>query len=115
MDAELLERVLNGEAVEQGGEHPRVVGGRPVHPLGRHLHAAVDVSRTEHDRRLDPELVDALDLTRDRLDSHAVDPVLLASEQRLARELEQDALEGCRALVGRRDLALDLCAHPARA
>jgi hypothetical protein len=103
------------QAVEQGREHPRVIGGRPVHPLGRHLHPAVDVPGAEHDRRLDPELVDILDLTRDRLDAHSVDPVLLAPEQRLARELQQYTLEGCGTLPGRGDFALDLCAHPARA
>ena len=96
----LLERVLEREAVEQRREHPRVVRGRAVHPLGRGRHAAVDVPGADDDRRLDAERVDSLDLRGDRLDARAVDPVLLAAEERLARELQEDALERRDALLG---------------
>jgi hypothetical protein len=115
VDPELLERVLDGEAVQQGGEHPRVVGSGSVHPLSGHLHPAVDVPRAEDDGGLDSELVNPDDLARDRLDPRAVDAVLLIAEQRLARQLEEDALECGGALLRGCDLAFDLCAHPARA
>ena len=78
--APLLERILEREAVEHGREHPRIVRRRAVHPLGGDLHAAVDVPRAEHDRRLDAQRVDSLDLRGDRVDARAVDPVLLVAE-----------------------------------
>ena len=49
----LLERVLQGQGVEHGREHPHVVGGRAVHPRGRPLQAAVDVARADDDRDLE--------------------------------------------------------------
>ena len=51
-----LERVLHGQRVEHGREHPRVVGGRPVHAGGRRLHAADDVPGADHERDLEPAL-----------------------------------------------------------
>ena len=49
-----LERVLERERVQDGREHAGVVGGRPVHPLGRGRHAAVDVAAADDDRELEP-------------------------------------------------------------
>src|SRR3954451_3894279 len=93
MDVELLERVLQLERVEDDREHPHVVGGRAVHPLGRARDAAVDVAGAEHDRDLDPAVVDALDLLRDLAQALKVGAVLEVAHERLARQLEQDAPE----------------------
>ncbi len=62
--AEPLERVLERERVEDGREHPRVVGGRTVHALGRRGHAAVDVPAADDDRELDAGRLDGDDLAR---------------------------------------------------
>jgi hypothetical protein len=60
--------------------------------------------------------LNGLYLPRKGLHARQVDAVLLPAEQGLAREFEQDALEG-RRLFGdcRRDVALDLGAHWVRA
>ena len=52
--AELLERVLQGEPVHDGRQHPHVVTGRAVHPLGAGGQPAEDVAAPDHDRGLDP-------------------------------------------------------------
>jgi len=112
VDSELLQAVLEGEAIEHGGEHPRVVRGGPIHSLGGRLHPPVDVSRAQHERGLHPHALNGLDLPREGFHACQVDPVLLPAEQGLTRELEQDALEGRRpAGDRRRDVALDFGAH----
>ena len=109
--AEPLERVLHGQAVEERRQHPGVVGGRPVHALGGRREAAVDVAGTDHDRHLDAPAGDPVDLPCDGRDPIRVDPVLLGAHERLAGELEENALEdrlagcdgaACRAVVRRR-------------
>src|SRR3954466_1050658 len=93
VDLELLERVLQLQRVEDDREHPHVVRGRAVHPLGRARDAAVDVARAEHDRDLDAAVVDALDLLGDLAQALEVGAVLEVAHERLARQLEQDAPE----------------------
>ena len=43
VDAALLESVLDRQAVEDGGEHARVVRGGAIHAFRGRLHPAVDV------------------------------------------------------------------------
>ena len=93
VDAELLERVLQRERVQERGEHPRVVGGRPVHALGGCRHPAVDVPGADDDRELGAGLVNCEHLLPDRVDGRGVDPVLAAPEQRFAGELQEGAPE----------------------
>ena len=47
-----LERVLQRQRVQERREHAGVVGRRPIHPLGRGRHSAVDVPRAHDDREL---------------------------------------------------------------
>jgi hypothetical protein len=101
--AEPLQRVLQRERVQDGREHPRVVGGRAVHPLRRRRDAAVDVAAADDDRKLQPFRLDVDDLARDPVDRARVGAEVVAAHQRLAGELEEDAPEGgsgaCRRLL----------------
>ena len=92
--AEPLEGVLEREGVQERGQHPGIVGGRTVHPLGCGLHAAVEVSAADDDRELRAGAPHRDDLACDRDHGVGIDPVLAVSHQRLARELEQHAAEG---------------------
>ena len=80
-------------------------------PAAAALHAAVDVAGAEDERRLDAEVVHALDLGGERLDALRARPVGLVAQQGLAGELQEDALEG--SALGRvaADLALGLGGH----
>ena len=89
----LLQGVLEGERVEDRGHHAHVVRGRAVHARGGAGHAAVDVAGAHHDRHLDAALAHARDLRGDGLDLLRIGAVVEVAEQRLAGELEQDALE----------------------
>ncbi len=93
---EPLQDVLECERVEERREHPGVVRRRAVHALGRRGHAAVDVPRADDDPDLDAGLLAVDDLLGDRLDARELEAELLVAHQRLAGELEQDAVErGC--------------------
>ena len=88
-----LERVLERERVEDGGEHAGVVRRRAVHPLRGGGDAAVDVAAADDDRELQPLRLDVDDLTGDLVDRLRVGAVLVIPHQRLARELQEDAAE----------------------
>jgi hypothetical protein len=107
-----LERVLEREAVQDGGEHAGVVGSGPVHALARRLHAAVDVPGADDERRLDAALLHLLDLAGERVHPGGADAVRLVAHERLSGELQEDAAER-RAVGGVRadDLPLGLRAH----
>ena len=98
MTTHLLERVLQREAVDDAREHAHVVRARAVHALARRRDAADDVPASDHDADLDPERVDVTDLLRDRADHGRIDPEAAVAGERLAGQLQQDALErGCHA------------------
>ena len=94
VDALLLERVLQRQRVEDGGEHAHVVGGGAVHARRGAGEAAEDVAGADDDRDLDAAIVDLADLARDRLHALEVGAVGEVAHQRLPRQLEQDPLEG---------------------
>ena len=48
----LFQRVLQGDGVDDGGEHAHAVGAHPVHLPGLLLHAAEDVASAHHDADL---------------------------------------------------------------
>ena len=89
-----LQGVLEGEGVDDGGQHPHVVGGDAVHPRRGVGHAAEDVAAADHHPDLHAQGGDALDLHRQVVGEVAVDAEGLLAEQRLARELQQDPAEG---------------------
>ena len=88
-----LERVLQRERVDHGGEHAHVVGAGAVHAPGRARHAPPDVAATDDDRDLDAELGARLgQLLGDALHDGGVDAeVDGAVGERLTRQLEDDA------------------------
>ena len=90
----LLERVLERERVQDGGDHAHVVGGRAVHPGSRAGHAAVDVAGADDERELQPLAVDPSDRRGDAVDAGRVGAVLEVAEQGLAGDLEQDSPVG---------------------
>ncbi len=86
-----LQGVLQGEAVHHGRQHPDVVAGGPVHAPGRGGEAAEDVAAADDDADLDAQRLDLGDLPRDERAELGIDAVLPLAQQRLARQLEQDA------------------------
>ena len=89
--AERLERVLHRERVHDRGEHAHVIAGDAVHAGARQPRAAEDVAAADDDRDLHAQAHDLADLERDALEHLRVDAVVLLAQQRLARQLEQDA------------------------
>ena len=70
-----FERVLQRERVDDGRQHPHVVGSRPVHAALGAGHAAEDVPAADHYRDLHAQLgVRGGDLFGDALDHGGVDP-----------------------------------------
>src|SRR5215469_10622811 len=55
LDAQLLEHVLQGQAVDNGAEHPHVVRPGPVDTPMRERGTAEHVAATDHDRHLHSE------------------------------------------------------------
>jgi hypothetical protein len=93
---QLLERVLQREAVDAGGEHAHVVGARPVHAGGGALHAAEDVAAADDDGALDAGVLQLDDLFGDARERGGMNAVLLISHQRLPGDLEEDPLVAAR-------------------
>ena len=93
-DAVVLERVLQRQRVDDRRQHPHVVGRRAVHALRARRQAAEQVAAADHDRGLDAELLDLLDVFRDLGGDRGVDSELLLAHQGFAGKFEQDALVG---------------------
>ena len=91
--AEALQGVLQGQAVEDGGEHAHVVGGRLLDDVaaGGELGAAEDVAAADDDGELHALCGDALQLAGDVERLVDADAALAAGAERLAAELEQHA------------------------
>ena len=85
-----LDRVLKGQAVHDGRQHPDVVARRAVHATGRRGQAAEDVATAHDDADLDAHGVDGRDLLRDERAECRVHTVLALAQERLAGQLEQD-------------------------
>src|SRR5207244_10843029 len=90
--ARAFQRVLQGQRVDDGGEHAHVVAGRAVESTLGRGEAAEDVAAADHDRDLHAHLVHPLDLRGDRLDNFEVDAVVAAAAKRFTAQLEQHAV-----------------------
>ena len=87
-----LEAVLEGEGVDDGGEHAHVVALGAVHARGGPGEAAEDVAPAHDDGDLHAGLPDGLDLLGEALRDRGVDAEGLLPHQGLAGKLEQDAV-----------------------
>ena len=93
VDAVVLQRVLQRQGVLHGGHHADVVAGGAVHAAGGGGHAAEDVAAADNDGDVDVEAAGDLDGLGEALGGRGVDRPRLAA-QRLAAQLEKDAVEG---------------------
>jgi hypothetical protein len=74
-DPDVLERVLERQAVHDRGKHPDVVARRPIHTAGCGSEAPKDVAASDHDSDLDAETMDFGDLAGDDRDEGRIDAV----------------------------------------
>ena len=102
VDALLLQGVLQREGVDDGSEHPDMVGGDALHAGFFGELAAHDVAAADDDSRLDAAALQGGDFARDFGDGLIVnDPVAAVSGEGFAGEFEQHAgpLHGGRRVV----------------
>jgi len=90
-EAVALQGVLEGDGVDDGGQHAGVVGGGPVHTGGGGLGAAVDVAAADDDGDLDAHLLDGLELAGDGVQHGGVNAVGEVAHEGFAAELKEDA------------------------
>ena len=95
-DAQLLQRVLQRQRIDDRRQHAHVIGAGAIHSLGAGGNPAEDVSAPDDDADLDAHLDDVAHLLGDLLQRLRGDPVLRLAHQRLAAELQEDALESGR-------------------
>jgi len=90
--ADGLERAAQCQRVDDGGEHAHLVAAHTLKALCGSLEPAEDVAATDDDGHLDTRLDDFLDLVCILDGALKVDARPLLDGQRLAAELEQDAM-----------------------
>jgi hypothetical protein len=95
-----LEGVLQGQPIDDGGEHPHVVGGRAIHAAGAGGEPAEDVAAADDDRGLHAERLDAGDVFGDARRDRGIDAVGVIAHQCFAGKLEKDAFVGRIGRVG---------------
>src|ERR1041385_2180661 len=100
LNADLLQRVLQNDRVHYGRQHADVIRRRAIHVAGTGRHAAKNVSASDDYGNLNPELVSLLNLFSDRTRDVNVNAERLFAQQRLARELQQDATVSGGTLAG---------------
>ena len=86
----LLERVLQREAVDHGGEKSHVVPRHAIDPLRRRRHPPDDVAAAHDHRRLHAEFVDFADLVGDSRDDVRLDAERPLPHEGFARQLEEN-------------------------
>src|SRR2546422_2785539 len=94
IDALLLEDVLQRERVDDGSEHPHVIGGHAVHSLFAGGRPAQDVAAADHEAQLHAARGHRLQLVGQALDDAKIDARSLPTSERLSRQLEERALVG---------------------
>jgi hypothetical protein len=63
LNAALLERVLQGDRVDNCGKHAHIVRGHPVHLFGLRRHTAEKIAAADHDPDFDTQGVDISDFS----------------------------------------------------
>src|SRR5579872_1391711 len=96
--ADVFERVLQSECVDDGREHAHVVRGRAVHARVRRGFSAPDVAAADDASDLHPRLRDLFDLIGYGVNGVGVDRSRTWRREGFAAELEEDsAIDGLRA------------------
>src|SRR5665647_645405 len=90
----LVEGRLQGDAVDDGGQHAHLVGRALVDAVLDAPGAAEEIAAADHDGDVDAEIVDFLDLAGDGDGPLEIDAGGDVAEEGFARDLEQDALVG---------------------
>jgi hypothetical protein len=90
-DVEFFDCVLEGDSVDDGGEHAHVVGGDAVHVDGLLGYAAEEVASTDDDADLAAEGVYGGDLGGYFMDEDRVDAESGAGCEGFSAELEEDS------------------------
>jgi hypothetical protein len=93
VDANFFQRILYRKRVHYGRQHAHIVAGCPVEALGSPGNSAEDIAAADDQAQLM-----ACFLSRSYFSGHAghrfrVDAELVRPHQRLARQLQQDAVE----------------------
>ena len=102
--ATVLQRVLEGQGIDDGAEHAHVIGRDAVHAALARRVAADDVATADHDR----ELGVVFGLHRDDVHSDVVDDIGIDAEGRFAGESLASQLEE-HPIVARQSRRLDHC------
>ncbi len=90
LHAALFKRVLQGDGVDDGGEHAHVVGADAVHFAGLLGHSAEDVASADDDGDLDAEFVDVGNFRCGFGHFFCVQTESAGARQGFARKLEND-------------------------
>jgi hypothetical protein len=85
----LLDGILQGQRIDDRGQHAHVVPGNPVHAAGRHAGPPDDVAAANHHTHLDAGLADLPDVGGDTLDHAGIDTMRAVTHQGLAAQLQQ--------------------------
>jgi hypothetical protein len=114
LDADLLQKVLQGKAVHHGPEHAHVISPIALHPMLLQLGAAKEIAAADNDGHLDTHLHHNGYLLGKSGDDIRIDADLATTED-LTRELQHHALVRTIHAVGFSLLCWDLFAMPALA
>ncbi len=91
--ADLLERALHRQRVHHGREHADRVGAGALDALVGAEQAAEEIAAADDDRDLDAEVGGRLEIGGDALHRRRVEAERVRPHQRLARQLDDDAVE----------------------
>src|SRR5512133_747577 len=91
LNADLLQEILQGQAVHHRAQHAHVVGSVALHTVLLQLRTTEEVAAAHHDRDLNTHLNDNADLLGKSCHNIGIDADLSATED-LTRELQHHAL-----------------------
>ncbi len=92
--ADLAHRILDCQGIHHRCQHAHVVRSGAVHVCGTRRHATENVAATNDNGHLNAKPDNFRDFANDAVYGVAVDAIVVITHQRLATQLEQDALVG---------------------